>query len=177
MNRVEFLLNYLNHFRWLPLALLTVILVLSVACGSGDDSKVSGGSTESGPDVGDALSQVARVMLEDRTFTADDYVAAGWKRSKKFDDISTVPEATEVYFGFYDAKDVELRIYASHDSAASVGANDAAANIAESDGWAARPGAGLGTLQFDAFVVAGNTVLLCEFLIDVCVGLATAVGG
>ncbi len=148
-----------------------------MACCSSDDSTDSSSASGSAGEADDTLSEVSRIMMADRTFTVDDYAAAGWKRSKQFDDISTVPEATEVYFGFHNARDIELRIYASHDSAASVGADTAAENIEISKGWAARPGAGRGTTQFDAFTVAGNTVILCEFSIDVCVELVNALGG
>ena len=148
-----------------------------MACGAADDSTDSGVGAAPTIEADNSDSEVSRVFHPDREFTADDYAAAGWKRSKQFDDISTAPEAMEVYFGFYKARDIELRIFASHESAASAGAEAAAESIDESDGWAARPGAGLGTLQFDAYVVAGNTVILCEFSIDVCVELVNALGG
>lgn len=154
-----------------------MVLALSVACGSADDSSYSGGAAEPAGEVDETLSEVSRIMMADRTFTADEYVAAGWKRSKQFDDISTVPGATEVYFGFYNARDIELRIYASHNSAVSVGAVDATEDIDVSKGWAARPGAGRGTTKFKAFAVVGNTVILCELSIDVCVELVNALDG
>jgi hypothetical protein len=177
MNHVALSFINLNHFRWSVLALLTVFLVLSVASGSTDTSTDSPAVVESAVEVDGTLFEVSRIMLPDRSFTADDYVNAGWKLSKQFEEISTVPEATEVYFGFYNARDIELRIYASHDSAASAGADAAAANIEESKEWAARPGAGRAISRFDAFAVIGNTVILCEFSLEVCVELANAVGG
>jgi hypothetical protein len=178
--------SYLKHTRLLLIALVIAGLSLAVACGSSDsDSGDSGESGSAAPaaEVDDALSEVSRVMLADKTFTVDDYAAAGWKQNKQYDDISTVPEATEVYFGFFNAKDIEVRVYASHDSAKTAGADDAAEDIDQSfreGGQVGSSNRGAGSravTKFKAFAVAGNTVILCELSIDVCVELATAVGG
>jgi hypothetical protein len=186
MTHAARILSHLKYSRWLLLALLTGALALAMACGSGDDSADSGdagAAAEPAAEVDDALAEVSRVMLTDSTFTVDDYLTAGWKQSKQYDDISTVPEATEVYFGFYNAKDIEVRVYASHDSAANAGATDAAEDIDQSfrEGGsigASNRGAGSRAVtKFKAFAVAGNTVILCELSLDVCVELATAVGG
>ena len=184
-------LALLKHTRWLLLALLIAGFSLAMACGSTDSDSDSGGADDASDSAGaapeasadDALSEVSRVMLADRTFTADDFVAAGWKQSKQYDDISTVPEATEVYFGFFNAKDIEVRIYASHDSAKAAGADDASEDIDQSFREGGQVGAsnrGAGSravTKFKAFAVAGNTVILCELSVDVCVELANAVGG
>ncbi|HIK88198.1 MAG TPA: hypothetical protein EYG09_00875 [Dehalococcoidia bacterium] len=179
-------LTHLKHSRWLLLALLTGALALAMACGSGDDSADggnSGAAAEPTAEVDDGLSEVSRVMFTDKTFTADDFTAAGWKQSKQYDDISTVPEATEGYFGFFGAKDIEIRVYASHDSAANAGATDAAEDIDQSFREGGQVGAsnrGAGSravTKFKAFTVLGNTVILCELSVDVCVGLANATGG
>jgi hypothetical protein len=169
---------YLKHARSLMIVLMIAGLSLAIACGSSDSD--SGGSDAA---EDEALNEVSRVMFADKIFTADDYSAAGWKQNKKYDDISTVPEATEVYFGFYNARDIEVRVYASHDSAATAGSTDAAADIDQSFREGGQVGAsnrGAGSravTKFKAFTVAGNTVILCELSLDVCVELATAVGG
>ena len=162
---------YLKHARSLMIVLMITGLSLAIACG------------EPAAEVDEALNEVSRVMFADKIFTADDYSAAGWKQNKKYDDISTVPEATEVYFGFYNARDIEVRVYASHDSAAAAGSIDAAADIDQSFREGGQVGAsnrGAGSravTKFKAFTVVGNTVILCELSLDVCVELATAVGG
>ncbi|MEE8045458.1 MAG: hypothetical protein V3T49_01320, partial [Dehalococcoidia bacterium] len=79
MNPVAFRLDNLNLIRWLLLALLTMVLVLSVACGSSDDSTDSSSASESAGEVDDTVSEVSRIMMTDHTFTVDDYAAAGWK--------------------------------------------------------------------------------------------------
>jgi hypothetical protein len=182
---------YLKHARSLMIVLIITGLSLAIACGSsesdsGSDSD-SGGSNAAEPaaevdealdDARSGLTEVSRVMFADKIFTAGDYSAVGWKQNKKYDDISTVPEATEVYFGFYNARDIEVRVYESHDFAATAGFDDAAADIDQSfAATAGRSGLGLAVRKFKAFTVVGNTVLLCEFSLDICVELATAAGG
>ena len=158
-------------------------LSLAIACGSSDSDSGGSDAAEPAAEVDEALNEVSRVMFADKIFTADDYSAVGWKQNKKYDDISTVPEATEVYFGFYNARDIEVRVYASHDSAATAGSIDAAADIDQSFREGGQVGAsnrGAGSravTKFKAFTVVGNTVILCELSLDVCVELATAVGG
>lgn len=185
MTHVTSELSLLKHMRWLLLALFAIILTAGVACGSSDSDSDSGDADAPAASdaVDDDLSEVSRTLLPDKTFTVDDYLAAGWKKSKEYDDISTVPEATAVYFGFFNAKDIEVRVYASHDSAKTAGASDAAEDIDQSfrEGGsigASNRGAGSRAVtKFKAFAVAGNTVILCELSVDVCVELANAVGG
>ena len=67
------------------------------------------------------------------SLTFDDYVAAGWKKSKQFD-TSTVPEATDIWHGFwgldpYDRKDIEVRFYDSHEIAKTYGFDNASEEI------------------------------------------------
>ena len=153
-------------------------LSLAIACGSSDSDSGGSDAAEPAAEVDEALNEVSRVMFADKIFTADDYSAVGWKQNKKYDDISTVPEATEVYFGFYNSKNIEVRVYASHDSAATAGFTDAAADIDQSFvETAGSTGLGVAASTFKGFTVVGNTVILCELSVDVCVDLAKAVGG
>lgn len=171
-----------KHSRWFLLALLFGALAAAMACGSGDDDT----SSDAAPvteEADDELADVSRTLNPGSTYTVDDFVAAGWKQSKQYDDISTVPEATEVYFGFFDAKDIELRVYASHDSALNAGVTDAAEDIDQSfrEGGqfgASNRGAGSRAVtKFKAFAVIGNTVILCEQSIDACLAVSDALGG
>ena len=163
----------------LVLLMAAMALSLTIACGSDSDSDDSAPAAE----VDDELAGVSAVLNIDSTYSVDDYIAAGWKKSKQYDDISTVPEATEVYFGFFAAKDIEVRIYPSHDSAKTAGIADAAEDIDQSfrEGGqygASNRGAGSSAVtKFKAFAVVGNTVLLCEQSIDSCTALVDALGG
>jgi hypothetical protein len=185
MTHVTSALPITKYSRWFVLALVASAFALAMACSSDSDGSADSGDSgdATAAEADDQLSEVSRVLLPDAIFTVDDFLAAGWKQSTKYDDISTVPEATEVYFGFYTAKDIEVRIYPSHASAKAAGAEDAALDIDQSFREGGQVGAsnrGAGSravTKFKAFAVAGNTVLLCELSVDVCVDLANAVGG
>ena len=148
---------------------------------------VSGGVAERGDDdagvtgevVDDALSEVSITMLADQSFTFEDYVAAGWKKNKQFP-TDTVPDATDIWYGFFSAKDIEIRFYDSHEIASTSGAANAAEAIDQSfrEGGsigASNRGAGSSAvIKFKAFAVVGDTVMLCELSIDSCIALADA---
>ncbi|MBT4125330.1 MAG: hypothetical protein HOJ22_05270 [Chloroflexi bacterium] len=173
----------LKQSRWLFLALLFGALAMAMACGSGDDDSSADAAAPAAEEADDDLAEVSRILNPDKTYTADDYLAAGWKQSKQYDDISTVPEATEVYFGFFSAKDIELRVYASHDSAKTAGFTDAAEDIDQSFreggqfGSSNRGAGSRAVTKFKAFAVVGNTVMLCEQSIDACLALSDALDG
>ena len=163
------------------LALMTVCaLMLATSCSSDSDSETTPDSPASETDS--ELAAVSRILNIDSMYTIDDYLSTGWKKSKQYDDISTVPEATEVYFGFFNAKDIEIRIYPSHESAKTAGITDASEDIDQSfrEGGqygASNRGAGSSAVtKFKAFAVVGNTVLLCEQSVDYCTDLVDALG-
>ena len=163
------------------LTLMTVCaLMLAISCGSDSDSEPTPSSPASETDS--ELAAVSRILNIDSMYTIDDYLSTGWKKSKQYDDISTVPEATEVYFGFFNAKDIEIRIYPSHESAKTAGITDASEDIDQSfrEGGqygASNRGAGSSAVtKFKAFAVVGNTVLLCEQSVDSCTALVEALG-
>ena len=163
------------------LTLMTVCtLMLAISCGSDPDSEPTSSSPAS--EVDSELAAVSRILNIDSIYTIDDYLSTGWKKSKQYDDISTVPEATEVYFGFFNAKDIEIRIYPSHESAKTAGITDASEDIDQSfrEGGqygASNRGAGSSAVtKFKAFAVVGNTVLLCEQSVDSCTDLVDALG-
>jgi len=57
---------------------------------------------------------------EDRLYTVDDVAAAGWTKSRQLP-TETLPAASEVWYGFYEGKDIELRVYASEEDATEHG--------------------------------------------------------
>ncbi len=160
--------------RFVLLPAMLVLIALGIACGSdsGSEPAASGGGD-------DDLSSVSTTLHADQTFTFDDYVAAGWKKSKQFP-TDTVPGATDIWYGFYDRKDIEVRFYNSHDDAKTLGVESASAAIDQKfrEGGqvgASNRGAGSAAVtKYKAFAVIGNTVILCELNVDTCTGLANA---
>ena len=98
----------LKHTRWLLLLMFTTAFALALACGSSDSSDDAAAPASGGEVVDDALSEVSITMLADQSFTFEDYVAAGWKKNKQFP-TDTVPDATDIWYGFFSAKDIEIR--------------------------------------------------------------------
>lgn len=167
--------------RWLLLAILATALTLAVACGGSDSLESEAVLTADHVAADDALAEVSITMKADQTFTFDDYVAAGWKKSKQFP-TDTVPNATDIWYGFFNSKDIEIRFYDSHEIASTSGADNAAEAIDQSfrEGGsigASNRGAGSSAVtKYKAFAVVGNTVMLCELEVEACVALADALG-
>jgi hypothetical protein len=149
-----------KYLTSLTIALL-VLITLS-ACGSGEV-----GDDESSDGVGnsDAIGAISAAHI-DRTFTPESFVEAGWKKSKEYD-TATVPEASEIWYGFYNQKDIEIRFYANHKIARGVGVPSAEVSIEgavkRSKGGRLLDVSGGSFTGYADYLVVGNAILLCEF--------------
>lgn len=161
--------------RLLVLLIPSIMLVAAIACGSdsSSDPAASGGNDD------EALASVSTTLHADRSFTFDDFVSAGWKKSKQFP-TDTVPGSTDIWYGFFDQKDIEVRFYDSHEDASTLGVENASGAIDQQfrEGGqvgASNRGAGSSAVtKYKAFAVVGNTVILCELNVESCSGLADA---
>ena len=146
------------------LALISLVLVVvAPACTDSDDNSVG--------DAVDAPTS-SSIFHADKTFTTDSFMAAGWKNSKEYD-TATVPESTEIWYGFFNQKDIEIRFYQSHESALEHGVPLAEESLQMDAG--ARIG-GVNTVRtgYSAYAVAGNAVMLCELDVSSCETLINA---
>jgi len=146
------------------LALISLVLVVvAPACTDSDDNSVG--------DAVDAPTS-SSIFHADKTFTTDSFMAAGWKKSKEYD-TATVPESTEIWYGFFNQKDIEIRFYQSHESALEHGVPLAEESLQMDAG--ARIG-GVNTVRtgYSAYAVAGNAVMLCELDLSSCETLINA---
>ena len=146
------------------LALISLVLVVvAPACTDSDDNSVG--------DAVDAPTS-SSIFHADKTFTTDPFMAAGWKKSKEYD-TTTVPESTEIWYGFFNQKDIEIRFYQSHESALEHGVPLAEESLQMDAG--ARIG-GVNTVRtgYSAYAVAGNAVMLCELDVSSCETLINA---
>ena len=165
-----------HWFKAAGILLLAAISLFAVACGS---DSVDSAPASDGSATDDELASFSATFHADRSFTFDDYVNAGWKKSKQFP-TDTVPGSTDIWYGFFDQKDIEVRFYASHADASTVGVESASAAIDQKfrEGGqvgASNRGAGSSAVtKYKAFAVIGNTVILCELNVDTCSGLADA---
>ena len=139
------------------LTTFTFTLGILIACGYEnsitDDPSAKGESNSS-------------ILLSDRNFTPDSFVTAGWKKSKQYD-TATVPESTEIWYGFFNQKDIEIRFYETHEAAVELGIPAATSSIEgavkRSKGGKLLDFSGGSFTGYADYLVAGNAVLLCEF--------------
>ena len=152
------------------LHLLTLVWLMLIAVGSActiTDIESVGISVEDQPD----MFTSPPIFHAEKTFSTDSFIAAGWKKSKKYD-TSTVPESTEIWYGFFNQKDIEIRFYESHESALAHGVPLAQESL-QKDG--ARIG-GVNTVRtgYSAYAVVGNVVMMCELELSSCETLINA---
>ncbi len=150
---------------WLPFALLLV--VAATGCGSSTDAVSSGEPAIGTPDE----EGIRLITRADAIYTVDDLVAAGFKKSKQFE-VDTLPGATDVWYGFFQQKDIEVRFYESHSAAIELGVEPAEVVIGKTAGQRDYliPVVNL----YPAYAVAGNLIMLCERELATCVALIDA---
>ena len=147
--------------------LTILMLCVGLGCSSSDDKNQENESGSSQPEEG-----IVQILSPNGLYTIDDIIAAGWKKSKELSP-ETLPDATSVWYGFYKKRDVEVRIYESHDSAinSGIGPAEEATGMGKPD----RTGEGAGffmtRMTYAAYAVVGNLVLMCELDIQDCQGL------
>ena len=85
------------------------------------------------------------------------------------------PNATEIWYGFYKRKDIEIRFYENY-MQSSVAGKESAEN-AVSRAVNANAGGGIITstnnrVSYQSYVVSGNAVILCQDLLPDCILLS-----
>ncbi len=174
----------------LRLAILFSALIYSLvlACGTADEAPAESSSADEvvadevveEPTEAPVVDENEVVTIGDRAelrgttrpsgmFSVDDFIEAGWKKNKEFD-LDTLPEAEGAFFGFYNRKDIELRIYPSHEVAMAAG-RDAAETAIETEKLSGRGAGFTAVTLYGAYLVAGNVVMLCEISVQDCVDL------
>ena len=149
------------------LVLMCLALALAVAvasCGSSDEPFAS--------DTGVPDEEGIRLITRpDASYTIDDFTAVGYKKNKQFD-VETVPGANDIWYGFFNQQDIEVRFYESHSDALGLGVESAEEVIRVTAGQRDYliPVVNL----YPAYSVVGNTVMLCERQLSTCEALINA---
>ena len=128
---------------------------------------------------------------EERTLTIDDVAAAGWTKSRQFP-VETLPRASEVWYGFFEGKDIEVRLYPSAEDAREHGVGPAQEAVARGERsfgdrrallrlqyghegkWTTGELSDLVSVlrtRYAAYLITGNLVLLCETNLAACKNL------
>ena len=151
---------------------ITIIFFI-IACSSGEELKTV--------ENADSISR-SHFNNVDKNFNVNDFVDAGWKKSKEFiidaknenGDLIT-PEAKEIWYGFFKRKDIEIRFYENHSVSSTFGKESAEKAISRAVN--ANAGGGIITstnnrVSYQSYVVSGNTVILCQDLLPDCILLS-----
>jgi len=149
-------------------------ILLVAGCGSPDKPPAPTAETPAevtAEPVERAAGELSVIVWPDGTYAIDDVIAAGWKKSKQFS-TETVPYATDIWYGFFNRKDIEVRVYESHRDALEHGvpsADEAVARTgAQRGGWRLLDFGGAAKTKYQAYAVVGNLVMLCETELAVC---------
>ena len=111
-------------------------------------------------------------------FILEDFINLGWKKSKSFpidavdkngDPIT--PDATEIWYGFFNRKDIEIRFYATHELALSSGVQSAENAVGRAVNSNSKGGiitSKNNRVSYKSYLVSGNTVILCQDILSNC---------
>ena len=153
------------------------IIIFSIACGGSEEQDLT---TEDGGVL------KSRIINPYNTHSVSDFEIAGLKKPKSLQadaiDKKTgepiTPGAKEIYLGFYKSslgpKDVEIRIYESHDEALTYGVPSAEKTISTVVAFTnalietTSAESATSTAGYGAYVVLGNTIMICQSQIEVC---------
>ena len=147
---------------------LAAISIPVIACG------LSNGDGSASDSVAEPELDAIQMTLPDSVFTTDDVAAAGWKKSKELSS-ETLPDATSVWYGFYQQRDVEVRVYESQDKAISLGQDLADTATGRNKPQLTSMQNGTRT-SYMSYAIVGNLILLCEIKIEDCQSLLDGIG-
>ncbi len=154
------------HRSLFSVCLVALTLAGFSACGS---ESSSGMASDQGDTSSSALAGepgISLILDDGGIYSIEDFESAGYKKVTQFE-LETLPSATDAWYGFFNQKDFEIRIYPSHQVALVEGVEPAEFAIGKGAvPWQKRP-----PVRFDAYVVVGNVVMLCELEVASCEAL------
>ena len=108
----------------------------------------------------------------DLNYEIKDFVDAGWKENKKLD--NTGFKSTEgIWYGFFNRRDAEIWIYDSHSSAIEYGLKYAEEAINKRP--TNRDPTNPTSIRYHAYLITGNTLILCEDNLEDCIELLSKI--
>ena len=156
---------FVSSLYQVVILVLAALLTLSpLGCGRDD--------AETAPDAWSTEDRTitgSLIVHADRIYTVDDFLEAGWKKSKHLE-TDTLENAIDAWYGFYNRKDIELRFYDSQEMAIAFGVDPAQKTTQRGTG--GRIGAATvwtpNISLYGAYAVAGNVVMMCELELASC---------
>lgn len=157
------------------LSSLLIIILLS-ACSSGkteDDSQ----DIEIDPFAYNSIENPGTIH------TLDNFISLGWKKSKSFpvdalnkEGVLITPDAIEIWYGFFNRKDIEIRFYPNHALTLTSGVMSAENAVGRAVNSNAKGGiitSKNNRVSYNSYVVSGNTVILCQDVLSYCKDLTS----
>ena len=145
-------------------------------------SGCSSGTSEEDLEEIDPLAYYS-IQNPETTHTIEDFLNVGWKKSKTFP-VDTLdkegelitPDALEIWYGFFNRKDIEVRFYSTHEFATTSGATSAENAVGRAVNSNAKGGiitSKNNRVSYNSYVVSGNTVTLCQDVLSYCMDLTS----
>ena len=145
---------------------LLIFFIALIACNGENELK-----EKENPIIEPTAGSSHLITRSTEIFNTDSFIKAGWKKSKQYD-TETVPKSTEIWYGFYNQKDIEIRFYNSHQQAIEFGVPAAEASIEgaikRSKGGKLLDFSGGSFSGYANYLIAGNAILLCEMDLSAC---------
>ncbi len=162
-----------RHWRAAILLAAGMLALFALAACGGDGGGDSDAPGASPAELRDEVDGKWLITQQDRVYTVEDLLAAGWKKSKQLE-TDTLANSIDVWYGFFQRKDIELRFYESHEAAVEHGVGPADELIGRGKVGRAAVGTRLLTVDYGAYAIAGNVVMMCESELAPCETLIDA---
>ena len=157
------------------LFIINLFMIFLFACGGNSDGETQ--PIKNSEELG-----YYTIQSPNQIFQVDDFVNAGWKKSKSFitdaldkEGNMVTPNAIEIWYGFFNKKDIEIRFYTDHQDALGPGVMSAEKAVGRAVNANSKGGIITSTnnrVSYQSYVVTGNTVILCQDLLNNCLMLA-----
>jgi hypothetical protein len=163
-----------QRFFWSATFILGLLFLVS--CNNDNNLPESTNAIENSATESEELTEFP-IYNSGKTYTLESFTSVGFKKSKEYP-TDTVPLSKFIYYGFFNMKDIEIRFYENHSDVLSEGLKHAESSITRpKQKGGGLKGAGTFSIKgYGAYVIAGNTVMLCELDISSCEDLLRAMG-
>tara|TARA_B100000749_G_C18278063_1_gene403193 strand:+ start:96 stop:602 length:507 start_codon:yes stop_codon:yes gene_type:complete len=163
-----------QRFFWPTIFILGLLFLAS--CSDDNNLPKSTDKTENSVAQSEELTEFP-IYTPNKTYTLESFTSSGFKKSKEYP-TDTVPLSKSIYYGFFNMKDIEIRFYENHSDVLSEGLKHAESSITRpKQKGGGLKGAGTFSIKgYGAYIIAGNTVMLCELDISTCEDLLRTMG-
>ena len=162
------LISFQNYAALVPVLFVFALILMIAGCSSSSSAPEI---SKDGVVIGVPDEEGVRLITNPASvYVIDDLETVGFKKNKQFD-VDTVPGAIDIWYGFFQQQDIEVRFYESHAIALDKGVELAETVIARTAGQR-DPLIPVVNL-YPAYAVVGNTVMLCERQLATCEALIT----